>query len=62
MKKKFQIPLRTPQRPQPVSNPYRVFVHFSFCLPFHTYAKAYGSQTLLRLFYSYLHALVEHAL
>ena len=29
--KKFQIPLRTPQRPQPAFNPIGVFVHFTFC-------------------------------
>ena len=28
---KFQIPLRTPQRPQPVFDPNRVCVHFTFC-------------------------------
>jgi hypothetical protein len=29
--KKLQIPLRTPQRPQPVFDPIRVCVHFTFC-------------------------------
>ena len=29
--KKCQIPLRTPQRPQPVFDPNRVCVHFTFC-------------------------------
>jgi hypothetical protein len=51
----FQIPLRTPQRPQPVFNPNRVCVHFTFCChkakqfacPIHTYVEACGSNTLL---------------
>ena len=30
-KKKFQIPLRTPQRPQPVFDPNMVCVHFTYC-------------------------------
>ena len=29
--KKFQIPLRTPQRTQPAFNPNRVFVQLTFC-------------------------------
>ena len=54
--KKFQIPLRRPQRPQPVFDPNRVCVHFTFCChqcthfdwPIHTYVEACGSNTLLR--------------
>ena len=54
-KKKIQIPLRTPQRPQPVFHPNSVCVDFAFgcreCTHFawaiHTYIEACGSNTLL---------------
>ena len=49
--KKFQIPLRTPQRPQPVFDPNRVCSHFKFCCHKCTYFawpihEACGSHTL----------------
>ena len=56
-RKKSKFPLRTPQRPQPVFDHNRVFVHFILCShecthfawPIHTFVEACGSQTLLGL-------------